>query len=956
MRLERVRVPGIRAIVVGLIACAIFITAAPPARAQSVTAGSIRGKAADETGAALPGVTVSVSSRALQSTRSDVTDIEGNYRLTDLPVGEYKMTFELAGFQQLVREGIELSANFVATINVTMKIGSLEETVIVSGQSPVVDVTSTTHAVRITGEYIANLLPGDRTMSDVMAVTPGVQITARPDMGRGREASAGSGRVFGTTGQVNPLVEGISTRQDADSPGNSPDLTTAAEVAIVSVAGGASQATPGVATNVVVKGGGNDFHGRYEASGLHERFQGDNLTKELIAQGITVGDNLILNREFNADMGGRIVRDKLWFYGAWHDLDSEANNLGYSRAPGPDGLYGTADDEPGTNWIYNNNQTAKATYQLSSHYRLVGFYTRYWSWVPERAGNRLNPRESLRSFSYNPVQWKGELQGTIGNRLVFNVLSGRYSYFADYNAQPDSGATPSRTDLTTRLNLGPNISQDKRPRINWQTTASLSYFPERHVLGSHELKVGMSTYTLWNGTGQPNGRHGNYFLTFDNGAPREVRTYNYPLYPKNRMDEYGFYVEDSWRPAKRLTLNLGARLDYFNTFVPEQTKEQGQFGSAGTFQRLDVNKWWESAPRFGAAFDLLGNGRTLIKASLGRFNHTPGDSFAQNFNLNTIETVNYRWTDPNHNGDYDPGEVNLATNGNSDFISISGAANNILNPDLELPRTYQYQATVEQEIVNNVAASVSYVYLRKSNQYEFVNVLRPYSAWNLPFNRVDPGPDGTAGNADDGATMTIYDYDPAYRGAAFVKNQYQNRSSDRDDSYSTVEATVQKRISKGWGGLVAFSATKFNEWRVGIVQSPNDLIFPVNDTWDWSWKMSANRDLPWGIGLSGSWILSKGVVGQRTFIFRSLPQSSTLTLPVEPFGVLKSPDRGLVNLRGTRTWNLPRGMRLRGAVDVLNLLNGAPPYGVSFASGPTYGQWSQILSPRILKGGILFEF
>ena len=306
----------VRGTLLGCMVCAFVIAAAPAALAQSVTAGSIRGKVTDETGAALPGVTVTVTGQVLQSRPTSVTDGDGEYRFTDLPVGDYKLTFELAGFQGFIRDGIGLSANFTATINVEMKIGSLEETVVVSGQSPVVDVTSTTHAVRITGQYIADLLPGDRTMSDVMAVTPGVQITARPDMGRGREASSGSGRVFGTTGQVNPLVEGISTRQDANSPGNSPDLTTAAEVAIVSVAGGASQATPGVATNVVVKSGGNDFHGRYEASGLHERFQGNNLTDELVAQGITVGDNLILNREFNADLGGRIVRDKVWFYGA----------------------------------------------------------------------------------------------------------------------------------------------------------------------------------------------------------------------------------------------------------------------------------------------------------------------------------------------------------------------------------------------------------------------------------------------------------------------------------------------------------------------------------------------------------------------------------------------------------------------------------------------------------------
>jgi len=959
MRSTTVRAVCIRGAVLGLMSCAFLVAGASWARAQSVTSGSLRGKVTDETGLSLPGVSVTVASAALQSTRTDVSDAEGSYRFADLPVGVYRITFELVGFQQFVRDQVELAANFTATINADMKIGSLEQMVVVSGQSPVVDVTSTTHAVRLTGEFVVEALPGTRTLTDVMAVIPGVQITGRPNMGRGLEAGAGGGRVFGITGQVTPLVEGISFRQDADASGNSPDMGTVSEVAIVSVAGGASQATPGVATNIVVKSGGNEFHGRFEASGQSEKFQSENLTDELRAQGITIGDNLIYNRDLSADLGGRIIRDKLWFYVAEHDFNADSNNLGYSAEPGPDGVYRTADDVPGSNRIYNDNQTAKVTYQLSPNYKLIGFFARYVSWVPERAGTRNLPREAVRSFWYDPTEWKGEMQGTVGSNLVFNVLSGKYSYFADYNAQPDSGATPSRTDRTTQLTLGPAINQDKRPRVNWQTTGTVSYFPTGKLWGQHELKLGFSSYNLWNGTGQPDGKHGNYFLTFDNGVGREFRTYNYPLYPKNRMNEYGVYVEDNWAPIPRLTLNLGLRFDYFNTFIPAQTKEQGQFGSAGTFEQRDVNQWTVPAPRLGASFDMFGTGKTVLKASFGRFNHTPGDAFAQDFNLNTIEQVNYRWLDRNGNGDYDSGEVNLDTNG-PDFLSITGAANNVLNPDLELPRTYQTQATLEQQLQSELAVTISYVYLRQSKLFEFVNVLRPYSAWNLPFERVDPGRDGVVGTGDDGQAMTIYDYDPAYRGAAFVQNKHQNRSSERDNTFSTIETTLTKRLSGAgslkWGAQAAFSATKYNQFAKGIVTSPNDLNFPVNDSWDWNWKLNANAQLPWNLATSVSWIQSKGVVNQRTFIFRALPQSGTLTLPVESFGVVSNPARGVMHLRVSRTWKAWRASSIRGDLDVLNVLNGAPPYAVSAVSGPTYGQWSQILSPRILKGGITVMF
>lgn len=927
-----------------------------PANAQSVTSGLIRGRVADDTGGALPGVTVTATSPALLAPKTDVTDAEGNYRLPDMPIGEYRLTYELAGFQQLAREGIQLSVGFQATVNVVLQIGSVQETITVAGETPVVDVTSTTHAVVLQGKEIADRLPGSRLLGEVMANAPGVQITGRPNLGQGTEASSGGGRVYGVTGQITPLVEGISTRQDADSAGNSPDISTMQELAIVSVGGGASQATPGVALNMVVKSGGNEYHGRFEASGQSDKFQGTNLSDELKAQGIVIGDLLKHNRELSGEFGGRLIRDKLWFYGALQDLNAYSNNLGYSESPGPDGRYQTADDVPGTNSIYNSHQTAKGTYQLSPNYKLIGFVTRYLAWVPERAGNRNNPRESLRSFWYDPTEWKGELQGTVGNRMVFNVLSGKYSYFADYNAQPGTDNIPSSTDLTTQLNLGPNISQDKRPRINWQTTGSLTFFPEKNVLGQHELKGGLSLYTQWNGTGQPNGKHGNYKLTFNNGAPLQITTYNYPLYPKNRLDEYGFYGEDSWRLGRRVNLNLGFRMDYFHSFVPAQTKEQGQFGSAGTFEKREVNTWWVPAPRVGLSYDVFGTGKTVVKALYGRFNHTPGDAYGQNFNLNTIETVTYRWSDPNGNRDYDPGEVNLAKDNNPDFISLTGPLNNVLNPDLEIARTYQNSISVEQELGHNMAASVAYVYLKQAKLYEQVNILRPYSAYNIAIQRVDPGRDGVAGNADDGPLMTVYDYDPAYRGAAFIANQFQNRKSDRDDTYKTIEATVQKRVSDRWGVLASVSATTFRQFNKGIVSSPNDLIFPVNDSTDWNVKLNGSYDLPWNIGAAVTFTSFKGVIGQRTYVFRNLPQSSTLTLPVEPYGVLKNPTRNLLNGRVTKTLELPRRMRMRLALDILNLTNAAPPYTVSNISGPTYGQYSQILLPRILKGGVLFEF
>ena len=166
--------------------------------------------------------------------------------------------------------------------------------------------------------------------------------------------------------------------------------------------------------------------------------------------------------------------------------------------------------------------------------------------------------------------------------------------------------------------------------------------------------------------------------------PSQIQTYNFPLAPHNSLNEGGAFVQDTWRIGSHTTVNLGLRYDSFHAWVPEQTKEQGQFGNAGTYPLVEAITWHEMAPRFGVAYDLTGDTKTVVKATFGKYNNSPGDAFADFYNKNTITTTTYRWHDLNSDGDYQPGEVNLDTTCSScDFISIAGgAANNLLNPDL----------------------------------------------------------------------------------------------------------------------------------------------------------------------------------------------------------------------------------------------------------------------------------
>src|SRR5207302_624007 len=145
-------------------------------------------------------------------------------------------------------------------------------------------------------------------------------------------------------------------------------------------------------------------------------------------------------------------------------------------------------------------------------------------------------------------------------------------------------------------------------------------------------------------------------------------------------------------------------------------------------------------------------------------------------NQNTLVTTRYRWLDPDRNGDYTPGEVNLDVNG-PDFISVTGASNNLLNRDLKQPITHEISSSLERELSAGFSAKALYVYKRQNQLYNAINVLRPSSAYNIPITRRDPGPDGVLGNADDGGRVTFYDYDAAFRGAAFTGSKFLNRAA-----------------------------------------------------------------------------------------------------------------------------------------------------------------------------------
>ena len=956
-----------------------FLGLATSVSAQNVSSGRITGTITDETGLALPGVTVTATSPALLLPQIlAVSGDRGEYQFVDVPPGTYGVTYELPGFASLVREGIRITARFEARVNVTLGLSTLTETITVSGESPLVDIANTRGGASVSKDLLAST-PNNLNYQDLYLHVSGVQVQGPPLTGQSGSGPMGAQarpKTYGHSGVRSfYTIEGIGAE-----PNEAPDLASVDEVNVQTFGTTAEIGQPGVSSQLIVKSGGNQFTGRYTERFMHSRLQSSNIDAALMAQNIREGNSIRYYNQLTADLGGPIVEDRAWFYVAFHDLRNERNAPGYSSGRGPDGVYGTADDIPGVLPGTTNNQTAKVTYQANTNHKLIGFWTRA-SAVDDGAGaSRFTPEESTWRQLQPGYQGKAEWQGVFSNDLYAHAMYAETQIRGDRAVQPSSRLIPNRFDRESGFQTGgsfhPNIGyRAPRRRI---ANGSVNYFPRGSYAGSHEIVAGYAL--MWGvfDTAFPAQPNGNYRLVYDNvgglsGRPVEFHAHDFPVAGASNQNLFVGYVSDSWRPSDRMTVNLGLRFERNDTYVGAQVKEQGQFGTAGSFPRVDVGTWNAFAPRLGVAYDLSGNGKTVLKATYGIYNHDWGYSFAHTYNQNNVSTISYLWNDPDGNDDYTPGEVDLDPNG-ADFLNATGASNNVINPDLELTRTHEVSVSLEQELAGAFSVRALYLYKRVAGDIATVNILRPPEVYNQVLTRRDPGPDGLLDTGDDGGLVNVYDYDPAFRGSDFVGNQITN--SDLDHTFQNVEFMLNRRQTGRWHATTSFLLTKNHRFGAaspfggGLVrQSPNDDYFPLDETWDYAYRLAAAYQLPADVNFGLLYQAYRGQGGQRTYRFGrvdpdggpSLPSSGSVNLRVEPFGERRENLRHIMNFRFGKAFEAGPG-RLGVELDILNAFNENMSWGifgfngVTYASGPSFGFVTNIVAPRAVRLGMTYEF
>jgi hypothetical protein len=933
--------------------------------AQAGTLGNILGKAADDTGGVMPGVTVTATSPALQvPSVTAVTDAEGNYRLRDLPApGMYRVVFELPGFQTIAFDGVSITAGFTARIDAAMKVSTLSETVEVSGQSPVVDTVGVAGVSSITMERLEATALG-LGIQNLLPMAAGVSLQGPPDVGDSQLANRQRIVTYGVALTPTLDFEGInSTTAHSGNTALYLDSYQVEEASFKTTGNNADVAFGGVYQQMIMKSGGNAFHGSTEADYENKNWQSNNVSDDLAAQGFKVTNPTTRYYDVNGDIGGYIFKNKLWFYGGASKQEIDQLQIGYVKGPNAQGCWTCGDAPPGTVIRILKQQYSKFSWQASPTMKVIGTFVHAEKVTPFFGFNATTPEPTTRVQSQPTRTWKVGLQSTPNSRTFIDSAFGFCCYWTHYTPQPGvavAGNPPSQ-ETTTGIQTGPLGNIPGTVSERYQARSSISY-----VTKSHNFKVGTDlTWERQDSINPVEYPSGSYTLFFNRGVPNEIRTYNMPVNPVDRLFSQAAYATDTWTRG-RVTLAYGVRWERYHNFYPDQQKEAGKYSlapsPAQTIPGADVLTWRDVVPRIGMNWDATGDGKTSVKAFFGVFGDTMGADFSQTYNPNSIITTRYRWNGPclvtghtnvsfnlpNTSCDYVPGSVDFSTTGPA-YISATGGTNTLPNPDLKQNKNYEASVRIDRQVVANVGVGFAYVYHRHANWYDtgIVNVGRPYEVWNVPVVLTDPF---------DGKPVTIYTYPTSYNGAAFNQNKVLNAPSDRPDYYHSFELTANKRFSKRWNLSSSFWATKTHQWIRAYPTSPNDDRFAINDSWGWEARGDANYRLPYDINTSINVRMASGALGQRTQTFADprLLQGS-VTLRMDEWGSQQGPIVPVTSFRVSKKFKAADRYAVDVNFSVFNLINSSAAVSTSYLSG-TFGRITDILAPRVARIGAQFSF
>jgi hypothetical protein len=992
---------------------------APPAWAQQ--AGAIAGVVRDSAGLAIPGVTVETASPALiEKVRTVVTDGEGRYNIVDLRVGTYTVTFTLPGFSTVRREGVELGAGFTATINATLNVGAIAETVTVTGASPVVDVQTVRQQKTLTSVDLTTLPTGNVGLQTIAMMTPGFATGGTADVGGTRDTWSAQGSYQYYHGKMGTRASFDGFRNQyyigaASGVGYITNSDTIEELQVELTGLGADAGSGSTSLNAIPRAGGNTFRLNFNGKFSNGDMQADNLNDQHKAFGLTPGKVVNIYRAAGT-FGGPIMRDRLWFFGAigrWGSRVTQPGAFfnalqGKSTVPGtPTLLYQKDESRPADNFDWYRTHSLRTTWQVTERNRIGWFGDIQKSCRCTTGFTGASAIESQAGWDWWPA---GVVQGTWTAPLTNRLLL-------------DAGASWQTTNWVNFTQ--PGVTRDDRSILEASTLfrygapafiiapiartgRSAERFSVAYVTGTHNFRTGVTMEQAFNDESRQvnNSKTGDglsYNFLF--GRPISLLYIADPFLLEERMNmELGLFAQDAWT-INRVTVNLGLRLDYLNMGYVGGDLPAGAYVPRRPFEGRNGNpEWTDINPRLGTSWDVLGNGRTAVKASIGRYNQLSRSDLARRFHpLNAaIYSAGRDWNDFTYpagdprNGNFIPdcdlkdftlnGECGRISNENfGKFIPTATQFDDDIIKD-NRDSLWDFTAEVQHEVVRGLSVSFGYNHNWDGN-FQVIDNLAVGPADFDEFCVTIPN-DPRLPNAG-GTFCGLYDVKPQLFGVG-VERITDSRKFSKDgklgkqlrvwDGFTlSVDGRLPRRITIG-GGLDVGRQVDDRCYTVDAPNQPTNLVAPgtVGATnlgpycriiipWKGLLDLRLHGGIPLPAGFNASWNY-RNTPGVNIRADYTVPRSavqfvnparttasftrSSVSVPLMAPGAIYGDRFTQLDLRLSRFFNLG-GARLDASVDLYNALNSSSIQSEvgAYSVGPT-SRWRRpvtLLDARLLQ-------
>lgn len=974
----------------GWFLCLLAVLALATSAGAQDFRGRINGTVTDNTGAVLPGVTVTVSSPALIQPQVQVSGAEGDYRFLALPPGVYTVAFELTGFGSVKREGVRVVINQTLTVDQRMEVATLQETVTVTGASPIVDTSTTTMGTNFTKELLTEI-PNARDVWAAMAQAPGMQMTAY-DVGGSRTGNQTGYRSYGFDDQNQTRMEGIDTTEATSANAGYFDFGSFEEFQVGGAGADASAFAGGAVLTISVKSGSDKLSGNWYSDFQNKSFISNNVPDFLKTANtrddegfftrtpLQRGNQIKKQYDLNGNIGGPLWKGHAWAFYSYRLNDQYKYTLGL-----PSNIERSK---------LTNPYTFKTTFQISRNNQLIGFINKRQKLQDKRGISLTTPLSAAYYQSSENTPMKAEWTSVLGSRAFLDVLVGNWWNFfplrpvRDFDLY-DGPWGPGRTDLATGqiFDGGANNGYQDQKRWKPQGYVTLSYFKDGWM-GSHDFKIGVDIKrdrrSLFRD--QPF----DIFYRDNNGAVSQVDIYNTSVTGINDVNYQAGWIADTWKINHRLTLNLGLRYEAYQDEWPEQTfapngipalanwtdARYTSFMAKRTVEARTVADTKDFSPRVGMAYDLTGDNRTVVKAYFGQTRWNSADTLADLENPVGIAQLRYAFVpctatvttncDLNGNKLVDgPAELGAfnSTVGGAGFVTIDRG--------LKRPTNNEFSTDIEREIVQALSARVAYVYKNIRNLWGEVDTVRT-PAYNVPFTINDLGADNVAGTADDQQFQSF-----GFQ-TGLASNRVYTNPEGNDADFHTVEFSLNRRFAGKWMLLNSFGYTWSKQQHVSTAATPIPTGYTRNYSYRptdrlfgdeygretstiWNYKLVGRYTMPFDIGASGSLRVQSGQQYGRT-ITVNIPGDGNRGVRVEPITAHRYDTVSIVDLRLDKSFRVPKVGKLTVQFDGFNLLNSnaITAFRQNSANNASaanlYREVTGILDPRIYRVGFRWDF